>query len=140
MGRETKGAAAWAVFLRGSLLTLGSYGAGCLLTALLLYKGVLPETAMVPAVGVLCVLAAWLSGWYVCGRTALGRLPAALLGAAVFGAILLLTGLLICQEIAWQGRDGILLACVMLGGTLAGLTTRPKRRKKKRGKPRGAGK
>lgn len=140
MGRETKGAAAWAVFLRGSLLMLGSYGAGCLLTALLLYKGVLPETAMVPAVGVLCVLAAWLSGWYVCGRTALGRLPAALLGAAVFGAILLLTGLLIWQEIAWQDQGVLLLACVLLGGALAGVTAHPKRRKKKRGKLRGAGK
>lgn len=140
MGRETKKAAVWAVFLRGSVLALGSYAAGCLLAALLLFKGALPETALLPAVGVLCVLAAWLCGRYVCTRTAWGRLPAALLGAAVFGAILLLTGLAIWQELAWQGRGLLLPVCVLLGGALAGLTTRPKRRKKKRGRPRGAGK
>lgn len=140
MGRETKEAAVWAVFLRGSVLALGSYAAGCLLAALLLYKGVLPETALLPAVGVLCVLAAWLSGRYVCTRTAWGRLPAALLSAAVFGAVLLLAGLLLWRELVWQGRGVLPLACVLLGGALAGLTTRPKRRKKKRGRPRGAGK
>lgn len=140
MGRETKEAAVWAVFLRGSVLALGSYAAGCLLAALLLFRGALPETALLPAVGVLCVLAAWLSGRYICGRTALGRLPAALLSAAAFGAVLLLAGLLLWRESVWQGQSGILLACVLLGGALAGVTARPKRRKKKRGKPRGAGK
>lgn len=130
MGRETKQSAMWwIVFARGSLLGLGGYLAGCLLTALLLVQGWLPERAMLPAVTVLCAAAAWASGRYARSRTSLGPLPAALLGGTLFAGEALLLGLLFWHEIAWQGSGGVLLTGALAGGAAAGLTKGKKRRK-----------
>lgn len=129
MGRETKQRAMWTVLARGSLLALGGYLAGCLLTALLLVRGWLPEGAMLPAVTVLCAAASWASGRYARERMPLGRLPASLLGGTVFAGEVLLLGFLFWQEITWQGRGGGVLIAALAGGAAAGLTKGKKRRK-----------
>lgn len=129
MGREIKQRAMWIVFAQGSLLALGGYLAGCLLAALLLVQGWLPERATLPAVTVLCAAAAWASGQYARSRTSLGSLPAALLGGMIFAGGALLLGLLFWQEVVWQGSGGVLLTSALAGGTAAGLTKRKKRRK-----------
>lgn len=140
MSREMKWIAVWAVVMQGGLIALGTYLAGALLTALLLVRGAVPEEGLLLITAAMCVIAVWLGGSFAGKRTALGRLPTALLTAAMFGAVLLLAGVLFWHSIAWQGSGGILLVCALLGGCLAGLTVRPKRRKKKRGRSGRSGK
>lgn len=140
MGKEKRKAAAWMVFARGSLVSLWMYLVGIFLAALFLVKGILPETAMFPMVAVLCMLASLCGGLLVGGSSPWGTLPASMLNAAVFSGILILAGIACWHEVPWSGRGGVILACALAGGVLAGVLARPKGRRRKRGKARAAGK
>lgn len=125
-------AAPWAAFAQGGLLALGVYLLGLLLLALLLVKGTVPERSAFPAVAVLCVLAVLCGGLVAARRSPWGTLPAALLCAVLFAAVLAAVGTGFWQGITWTGRGGILLLCALGGGVLAGLLGGRRRGKRKR--------
>ena len=131
--RQKKTEAVWTVFLKGNALALGVYLVGILLAALLLVKGVLPESAAFPVIGALCVLAALGGGVVVARGTTWGTLPAALLNTVIFAALLALVGMACWPEgISWGGRGGVLLLCALAGGVVAGLVGRRRGQRKKR--------
>lgn len=133
MGTGRKQPSPGGVLLRGILAALGLYGLLQLLLALLLVKGILPESAMFPAVGVSCVLAAFAGGLLCAGRVPWGTLAGGGLTACGFGAILAVAGLGFWEGITWTGQGGVLLLCALGGGLLAGLLgTKRGRRVKKR--------
>ena len=140
MGKEKrKRPAVWVVLLQGSMTALWIYLAGLFLVALFLVKGILPEGVMVPAAAGLCVVASLMGGLLVSGKTTMGTLPASVLNALIFSGILVLAGMACWHQISWNGNGGILMVCAMTGGMLAGVLARPGKRKKKRGRIRGAG-
>lgn len=124
--------ALWRVFLQGVLLALGIYLLGQFLVALLMVKGALPESGGFPAVAVLCVLAVVCGGMATARRAPWGALPAALLTAGLFAAVLILVGLSSWESIHWLGHGGILLLCALAGGGLAGLLGGHRRGRKAR--------
>ena len=132
-GKGKKKAPVWKVFLQGSLLALGVYLTGAALQALLLVKGVAPESAAFPVTGALCLLAALCGGMVVARKMPWGTLPSALMNTAVFAAVLLAIGGLCWKGITWAGQGGVLLLCALAGGVLAGVLggRRVKRRKRK---------
>lgn len=134
MGKEKKKPEEWVIFLQGSMASLWLYLTGIFLAALFLVKGVLPEGVMFPVVAGLCVVASLFGGLFVGGKTAWGTLPASVLNAAIFSGILILAGMVCWHGISWRGHGGILLACALAGGVLAGVLVKPKkgRRKKRR--------
>ncbi len=125
--------APWVVFLEGGILALGVYLLGVLFLALLMVKGTVPEGGAFPMLAVLCVLAVFCGGMVTVRRSPLGTLPAALLEAAIFAAVLLAVGTAFWKGITWTGHGGILLLCALGGGILAGLlgSRKGKRRKRK---------
>ncbi len=137
MGKGRKQASPAIVVLQGTLAALGIYLLFQLLLALLLVKGVLPETSMFPSVAAACVLAAFTGGLVTAGRIPWGTLAGGMLCACGFGAVLVLVGLGFWEGVTWTGRGGILLLCVLAGGVLAGLLgSKRGRRVKKRAKRR----
>ena len=55
------------------------------------------------------------------GQAGMGRLPGAMLAAALFVCALIAVGALAWQGITWTGHGGILILCALAGGLLAGL-------------------
>lgn len=132
--RQKKTATSWVVFLRAGVLTMGIYLLGILLTALMLVKNVMPETAGFPLVAVFAFLAVLSGGVLAARGSAWGTMPAALLNTAVFMAVLLLVGMACWQEgVGLTGSGSILLLCALAGGMVAGLVggRRGRRRKRK---------
>lgn len=121
----------WTGFLQGILLALGVYLVCQLLTALLLVKGVLPESRSFLVVAVCCAVSALIGGLWV-GKTSLGRLAGGVLVAAGFAVVLVAVGLLCWDGILWTGHGGILLLCALAGGVLSGLTGGKRARRVKR--------
>ena len=121
----------WTGFLQGILLALGVYLVCQLLTALLLVKGVLPESRSFLVVAVCCAVSALIGGLWV-GKTSLGRLAGGVLVAAGFAVVLVAVGLLCWDGILWTGHGGILLLCALAGGVLSGLTGGKRGRRVKR--------
>lgn len=132
MGKDRKKQSTWIVFLRAELTALVLYTTGICLLALLAVKGVLPEQGAFPVTAIFCVLASFVAGSMVVRNAPLGRLPAALIAAALFAMALFLIGMCAWQEISWSGRGGILLLCVLGGGSLAALSGTRKRKVGKR--------
>ena len=121
----------WTGFLQGILLALGVYLVCQMLTALLLVKGVLPESRSFLVVAVCCAVSALIGGLWV-GKTSLGRLAGGVLVAAGFAVVLVAVGLLCWDGILWTGHGGILLLCALAGGVLSGLTGGKRGRRVKR--------
>ncbi len=88
MGKKPESVPVWAVFLRGSLLSLAVYLGGILLLAALLVRGVVPEGAAFPVTAALCALGALFGGLLTARRSSWGTLPSAMLNSAVFAAVL----------------------------------------------------
>ena len=131
---KRKTAALWAVLAQGVGLSLGIYLAGILLLTLLLTRGTVPEGSAFPVLAALALAAALGGGILTARRTRWGTLPSALSSAGLFAALTAAAGALCWrEEIAWLGQGGILLACILAGGAVAGiLTGRPPRRRRKR--------
>lgn len=121
----------WASYLRGILLALGVYLVSQMLVALLLVKGVLPESRSFLVVAVCCVVSALVGGIWS-GKTSLGRLAGGVLVAAGFAVVLVAVGLLCWDGILWTGHGGILLLCALAGGVLSGLVGGKRGRRVKR--------
>ena len=124
---------AWQGVLRGVLAALGLYLIGTALLALVIVKGGVPESVMLPVTAVLCVLAV-LCGGLLTGPM-LPPLPGAMAVAVCFGCVLLAVGAACWQGITWAGNGGVLLVCVLGGGVLSGMlagSSRGHRRKAKR--------
>ena len=128
MAKGRKKITVWQGFLAGSVLSLGVYLAGLLLTTLLLVKGTLPEGGSVPAVAVLCVLST-LAGGVLTVRVTRRR-AGGVLTAFLFLFVLVLAGLGFWEEIAWLGHGGILMLCGLAGGLLAGAAMPKVRRRR----------
>lgn len=119
MSKSRKQAPPWRAFAWGLLVSVGLYLCLMVLLALLVVRGVLGEEGAYPAIAVACGVSA-LSGGLVCVRNApMGRLPAAMLCAGGFAAVLAAVGLL-CWEEGITVRGLVLLGCVLAGGLLAG--------------------
>ena len=133
MGKK-KAVPVWRVFLRGNLLALGVYLAGILVLALLLVRGVVPESSAFPVTAALCLAGAGGGGWLAARQSPWGTLPSALLNTAIFAAVLAAVGLLCWEGVTWNGRGGILLLCALAGGFLDGILggRRPSRRRKRK--------
>ena len=116
----------WKRYARGIGAAVGIYLACMVVLALLLAKGVLPESRSFPAVAVCCFLSPFLGGICV-GRSALGRWGKGAVVAAGFAVILIAVGLLCWDGILWAGHGGILLLCALAGGLLSGAAGRKKR-------------
>ncbi|WP_300415680.1 hypothetical protein [uncultured Oscillibacter sp.] len=128
MAKGRKKITVWQGFLAGSVLSLGVYLAGLLLTTLLLVKGTLPEGGSVPAVAVLCVLSTLAGGVLTVRLTR--RRAGGVLTAILFLFVLVLAGLGFWEEIAWLGHGGILMLCGLAGGLLAGAAMPKVRRRR----------
>lgn len=128
MAKGRKKITVWQGFLAGSVLSLGVYLAGLLLTTLLLVKGTLPEGGSVPAVAVLCVLSTLAGGVLTVRLTR--RRAGGVLTAILFLFVLVLAGLGFWEEIAWLGHGGILMLCCLAGGLLAGAAMPKVRRRR----------
>ena len=122
----------WTGCLQGILVALGVYLVCQLLTALLLVKGVLPESRSFLVVAVCCAASALIGGLWG-GKTSWGRLAGGVLVAAGFAVVLVAVGLL-CWDggILWTGHGGILLLCALAGGVLSGLAGGKRGRRVKR--------
>ena len=118
---KKKRAPTWSGIVRGILLALGVYLVFQLLAALLLVKGVLPESRSFPVVAVCCVLSAFLGGLAGSRSGFPSRLAGGMLTAAGFAVVLTAIGLLCWDGILWAGHGGILLLCALAGGLIAGL-------------------
>ena len=128
MAKGRKKLAAWQGFLAGGALSLGVYLLGLLFTALLMVKGILPESARFYAVAALCGLAALAGGVLTVRLTR--RQAGGVLAALMFLFVLLLAGLGFWEEVTWLGHGGILLLCGLAGGALSGIA-RPKTRRRR---------
>lgn len=133
MGKKKTAPPPWMGYLQGILLALGIYLGGLLLMALLVVRGSAPENAAFPVTAALCVLGTACGGWQAARRSSLGPLPASLLAAILFAAVLAGMGLLLYHSLTWSGRGGVVLLCALAGGILGGLLgSRRSRRRKKR--------
>lgn len=133
MSKGKKQAPNGLVFLKGLLLSLGTYLLGQLLVTLLVVKGAIGEESVFPAAAIFCFLSA-LAGGALCARRPMwGRLPSAMLCAALFAAVLAAIGILCWGEgITWTGHGGILILCALTGGLTAGILGGGHKRRKKR--------
>ena len=123
----------WLVQLMGVAAALTIYLAGEMLLAVFLVKGSLPESAAFPVTALLCFLSLFCGGLLMVRRhDNVGALSSGVIMAGIFAGVLALVGLSCWNEITWTGRGGILLLCVLAGGTLAGFLGTKKRRKIKR--------
>ena len=124
-GTARKKTPAGMVVLQGVLVSLAIYLLAAVVLALLAVKGVMPEKSLFPALAVCCGVCALAGGMACARRVPWGALPGAMAAAAGFGAVLAAVGLLCWTDgVTWTGRGGILLACVLGGGLLAGLLGR----------------
>ena len=128
---KKKQPAVWLVLVQACGLAMGIYLAGVLLLDLLAVRGEMPDVAAFSMMAALCLMAALAGGLTAVRRMPWGTLPSALLVAACFGAVLLLVGLSCWDSITWGGRGGVLLACVLAGGTLAGVLGGGRKRRRK---------
>ena len=124
-GTARKKTPAGMVVLQGVLVSLAIYLLAAVVLALLAVKGVVPEESLFPVLAVCCGVCALAGGMICARRVPWGALPGAMAAAAGFGAVLVAVGLLCWTDgVTWTGRGGILLACVLGGGLLAGLLGR----------------
>lgn len=122
----------WAVLTQGSLLALVVYFLGLLGLSTLLVRGSVGERNSFPLIAGLMLLSAFLGGLATVRRTPWGAVPSGLVTAGVFLAALAIAGLAFWESITFTGHGGILMACGLGGGMLAGLAGRRKPRKGKR--------
>lgn len=118
--------------MRGSIISLLLYLVGCLLTALLLVKGILQEGSIYPVLAVNSVLASLSGCTAVLGKASLGKIPMALLVAGIFCCFQVMIGVCFWHGITWTGEGGVLLLCAVCGGILSALLSARKRKKGKR--------
>lgn len=129
---------AWRAVLKGAVAALALHLGAQLLISALTVNGVLAERFVYPVQAVVCGLAALVGCVYAAGHTPWGTLYGALITGAVFAAVLLLLGFLVCNQIDWTGKGGGLLASILCGAVAAGLLgSRGGKRKKRRKKSRG---
>jgi len=122
MGKSKKSSRPlWMVQMFGVAVALGIYLVGEMLLAMFVVKGTLSESVVFPITAALCFLSLLCGGLLTVRRTSWGPLPAGLLTAGWFSAILVLVGLSCWEEITWTGRGGILLLCAFAGGILSGI-------------------
>lgn len=115
MSGKKKAASVWKMALLGLLVTVAVELAGCLLTALLAVRGILPEERLRPLLAVIALCASLLGG-LAAGK---GRPTVALLNAVLFSGLLVL-----CAFAVWEGvtAGGLpLLAATLTGGAAAAL-------------------
>lgn len=122
----------WLVQLMGVAAALAIYLAGEMLLAVFLVKGSLPESAAFPVTVVLCFLSLFCGGLLTVRGSNVNALSSGMIMAGIFAGVLILVSLSCWDKITWTGRGGILLLCVLAGGTLAGFLGTKKRRKIKR--------
>lgn len=113
MSGKKKAASTWKLALLGLSVTAAVELAGCLLTALLAVRGVLPEERLLPPLAVTALCASLLGGL----ATGKGRPTAALLNAALFGGLLVLVGYGVWDCVSPRGL--LLLGMVTAGGVAA---------------------
>ena len=131
MSNKRKAAPPWRTFAWGVLLSVGLYLLLLVLLTLLVVRDVLGEEGAYPAIAVACGVSS-LCGAGVCVRNApVGRLPAAMVSAGGFAAVLAAVGLL-CWEEGITARGLLLLGCVLAGGLLAGAMGQRRGRRVKR--------
>lgn len=119
MAKNRKQTPPWRAFVWGLLVSVGLYLCLLVLLTFLTVRGVLGEEGTYPAIAAACGVSA-LSGGLVCVRDApMGRLPAAMLCAGGFAAVLAVVGLL-CWEEGVTVRGLALLGCTLAGGLAAG--------------------
>ena len=118
----------WKILLRGLLITLSLYLLAILLLALLMVRGIIPQSA--PVLPVICLLSSLAGSLYTVRRMSWGALPTALVSGGIFAAVLLLGGLCMQQGIGAQGIP--LLLCALGGALAAALLGKRKLRRKKR--------
>lgn len=122
----------WTVLLFGDAVAVGLYLLGLLLAALLLVKGHVPETAILPITGFWCGFAVLCGALTAVRRSPWGTLTGGLAAAVVFIFFLLVVGMSFWQEITWTGQGGIVMLCALAGGIMAGLMGGRKQKRKKR--------
>lgn len=122
----------WVVFARSLALSLGIYLAGHLLLAALLVRGTVGEGGAFAVTAGLCLISSAAGAFWAAGQAPMGRLPGAMLAAALFACALIAVGALAWQGISWTGHGGILIACALAGGLLAGMLGGRKRGGKRR--------
>lgn len=121
---EKKQSSAARTVTGGVLLALGVYLGVLLVLALLLVRGVVGEEGALPMVAACAAVAAFCGGLWCVRSCPWGRLPSALAGAVGFGGVLACVALCWKDGAAWTGSGGVVLACVLAGGVLAGLVGR----------------
>jgi len=137
MGKRQKSSSVWVTLLRALAAAVILYVGGTAALALFVVKGILPETAAVPALAILCAAAAMLGGGLCAGKLPWGTLPASLAAAALFAVLLLGVGAGFLPGVEWSGHGGVLLLCAVGGGLLSGVMGGGRvkgKRRKKRGK------
>ena len=117
---------------RALAVSLGIYLAGHLLLAALLVRGTVGEGVAFAVTAGLCVISSAVGALLAAGQAGMGRLPGAMLAAALFVCALIAVGALAWQGITWTGHGGILILCALAGGLLAGLLGGRKRGGKRR--------
>ncbi|MEG1917779.1 MAG: hypothetical protein RRY95_03100 [Oscillospiraceae bacterium] len=119
----------WTAMAAGLGISLVSYLLLQLLGALLLERGLLSPTLVLPFLAVSCGLAALAGGLFAARHSAIGTMYCALLTAGGFGGIFLLAGFLAFRGITPQA--GVLVLSMVLGGVLAGLLGGKKRKRRR---------
>ena len=122
----------WVVFGRALAVSWGIYLAGHLLLAALLVLGTVGEGVAFAVTAGLCVISSAVGAFLAAGQAGMGRLPGAMLAAALFVCALIAVGALAWQGITWTRHGGILILCALAGGLLAGLLGGRKRGGKRR--------
>ena len=122
----------WMVLTQGSLTALGTYFAGLLGLSALLVRGSVKEGSGFAVTAGLMILSAFLGGLVTVRRTPWGAVPSGLVTAAVFLSALIIAGLAFWESITFMGRGGVLIACGLGGGILAGVIGGHRPRKGKR--------
>lgn len=132
MGKTKKQQPVWLSFGKGTAVSLGVYLVGHLLLAALAVRGTVGEEGSFVGTAVLALLAALCGGWCVVRRCPWGPLPGGLLLAALFAAVLAVTGGLCWGSLSWTGRGGVLVVFTLAGGGAAGMLGARKRKPKRR--------
>lgn len=132
--RQVKREAVWMQLLRGTVLALVVYLTGAAVLALLLVRGMIPETVVFPVLAMLCFLAAFLDAAFSAGNLPWGSLPSAMLAVLFFAGTLIAVGAACWQGITWTENGGILLLSAAGAGFFAALLSGRRKKGKRRRK------
>ena len=131
MGKEQKATDAWKGFLRGLAAAFGIYLLGMVALAALMVNGTVPEKGTFGFVLVWCLVSVFCGGCLTIQRVPWGKLPAAVLFAALFAGIVMIVGTACWQETCWSGKSSGLFGSMVGGGVLAAMLGNRKQRHRK---------